>query len=68
MFQKGREIIRTKILTHFVYEKFPYTYDVNLIYRKALENCRLQYSVFIQKLVPRQVRPSPVKPLLHVQV
>ena len=28
MFQKGREIIRTKILTHFVYEKFPYTYDV----------------------------------------
>ena len=28
MFQKGREKIRTKILTHFVYEKFPYTYDV----------------------------------------
>ena len=28
MFEKGREIIRTMILTHFVYEKFPYTYDV----------------------------------------
>ena len=28
MFEKGREIIRTMILTHFVYEKFRYKYDV----------------------------------------